>query len=53
MISDAEGFVGDTSLKSVRGAVVCSPAGSGFTNGKVRLIVSGYRRDRLTPSFTN
>ena len=53
MISDAEGFVGDTSLKSVRGAVVCSPAGSGFTNSKVCLIVSEDQSDRLTPSLTN
>jgi hypothetical protein len=32
---------------------MCSPAGSGFTNSKVCLIVSDIRRDRLTPSLTN
>jgi hypothetical protein len=32
---------------------MCSPAGSGFTNSKVCLIVSEDPRDRLTPSLTN
>jgi hypothetical protein len=32
---------------------MCSPAGSGFTNSKVCLIVSEDRSDRLTPSLTN
>jgi hypothetical protein len=32
---------------------MCSPAGSGFTNSKVCLIVSEDQSDRLTPSLTN